>query len=324
MKLSFVIPVYNEEESLQQLYDEIVENCQDHQYEIVFVDDGSTDDSFSKMSRLAHKDQRVRIIRFRKNFGKAAALQSGFDHADGEVVFTMDADLQDDPREIPAFLQKLEEGFDLVTGWKKKRRDPFSKTGPSKLANSIMAKSFKLKLHDFNCGFKAYRREVLPEIDIYGEMHRYIPALVHAKGFRVAEIPVHHRPRKHGVSKYGMERFFRSFLDLQTVKLVTGYMHSPLYLFGRLGVGFSLTGILIALYLTVMKLGFGQPLYNRPLLYLATLLIIIGLQFFSIGLLGELIVNQGRKINKERQISIKEKINFRKVSNHAKSSIQIH
>lgn len=310
MKLSFIIPIFNEEDSLKQLHDEIIENIKEYKYEIIFVDDGSTDHSFAEMLKLSETDKNVKIIRFRKNFGKAAGLQTGFDHADGDVIFTMDADLQDDPQEISAFLKKIEDGYDLVTGWKKKRRDPISKTGPSWLANSVMSKAFKLKLHDYNCGFKAYRREVIDEIDVYGEMHRYIPALAHAKGFKVAEIPVHHRKRKHGVSKYGVERFFRSFLDLLTVRLVTGYLHSPLYLFGRIGAGFTTAGFLIALYLTIIKLGFGQPLYNRPLLYLATLLIIIGLQFFSIGLLGELIVNQGRKANKEKQISIKGKINF--------------
>ena len=310
MKLSFVIPAYNEAESLDQLYKEILENVNDHQYEIVFVDDGSSDGSFEKMQAIALKDANVKIIQFRKNFGKAAGLQTGFDVADGDVIFTMDADLQDDPIEIQNFLKKLEEGYDLVTGWKRKRKDPINKTWPSKLANSVMANSFNLKLHDFNCGFKAYRKEVVDELDIYGEMHRYIPALAHAKGFKVAEIPVNHRKREFGRSKYGAERYFRSFLDLLTVKLVTGFTHSPLYLFGRIGTGFSLTGFIIALYLTVMKLGFGHPLSNRPLLYLATLLIIIGLQFFSIGLLGELIVNQSRKANKDTKISIKQKINI--------------
>jgi glycosyltransferase involved in cell wall biosynthesis len=310
MKLSFVIPVYNEDQSLKQLYSEIIENTGNRKYEIIFVDDGSTDRSFDIMQELAKEDKNVKIIRFRKNFGKAAGLQSGFDAITGDIIFTMDADLQDDASEIPNFIKKLEEGYDLVTGWKKKRKDPISKTGPSKLFNSIVSSSFGFKLHDFNCGFKAYRREVIEELDIYGEMHRYIPALAHAKGFKVAEIPVHHRSRKFGKSKYGAERYLRGFLDLLTVKLVTGYIHSPLYLFGRIGSTFSLAGILIGLYLTIMKYGFGQPLYNRPLLYLSTLLIILGLQFFSIGLLGELIVNQNRKGNKLNKISIKEKINF--------------
>ena len=310
MKLSFVIPVYNEDQSLKQLYAEIIENTSNMKYEIIFVDDGSTDSSFEIMQELSKEDKKVKIIRFRKNFGKAAGLQSGFDAITGDIIFTMDADLQDDASEIPNILKKLEEGYDLVTGWKKKRKDPISKTGPSKLFNSIVSSSFGLKLHDFNCGFKAYRKEVIEELDIYGEMHRYVPALAHAKGFKVAEIPVHHRSRKFGKSKYGAERYLRGFLDLLTVKLVTGYIHSPLYLFGRIGSTFSLAGILIGLYLTIMKLGFGQPLYNRPLLYLSTLLIILGLQFFSIGLLGELIVNQNRKGNRLNKITIKEKINF--------------
>ncbi len=310
MKLSFVIPVFNEEESLKQLYAEIIENLKDHDYELILIDDGSTDHSFDEMRKLAAKDKNVKVICFRKNFGKAAGLQAGFDAACGDIVFTMDADLQDDPKEIPAFLQKLEEGYDLVTGWKKKRQDPISKTWPSKLANSVMNSSFKLKIHDHNCGFKAYRKEVIEELDIYGEMHRYIPALAKSRGFTITEIPVNHRKRKFGVSKYGVERFFRSFLDLLTVKLVTGYIHSPLYLFGRIGAGFSFLGFIIALYLSIMKIAFHQPLYNRPLLYLATLLIIIGLQFFSIGLLGELIVNQNRRTNRRNQISIREKINL--------------
>jgi len=310
MKLSFVIPVFNEEESLKQLYAEILENISGYEYEIIFVDDGSTDRSYEEICKICALDQKVKLIRFRKNFGKAAGLQTGFSRVSGDIIFTLDADLQDDPKEIPAFLKKLEEGYDLVTGWKKKRLDPIGKTVPSKLANSVMNRAFNLKIHDHNCGFKAYRREVIEEIDVYGEMHRYIPALAQAKGFTIAEIPVHHRQRKYGVSKYGVERFFRSFLDLLTVKLVTGYLHSPLYLFGRIGAGFSLVGFLLALYLSIMKIAFHQPLYNRPLLYLATLLIIVGLQFFSIGLLGELIVNQGRKMNKDRQISIKEIRNF--------------
>lgn len=310
MKLSFVIPVLNEEESLKILYNEILENVGSHEYEIIFVDDGSTDNSFLVMSELAAKDKNLKVIRFRKNFGKAAGLQTGFDASSGDVIFTMDADLQDDPKEIPNFLNKLNEGFDLVTGWKIKRKDPIGKTLPSKFANKVMSDSFKLKLHDYNCGFKAYRKEVIEEIDIYGEMHRYVPALVHAKGFRVAEIPVHHRKRSFGKSKYGVERFFRSFLDLLTVKLVTAYTHSPLYLFGRIGVGFSFVGIIIGFYLTVMKYFYHQPLSNRPLLFLSILLIMVGIQIFSIGLLGELIVNQSREQNKKRTVSIRSKINI--------------
>lgn len=310
MKLSFIIPVFNEEQSLQPLYSEIIENIKNYKYEIIFIDDGSTDGSFVVMQKLAAKDKNVKVIKFRKNFGKAASLDVGFEAAKGEIIFTMDADLQDDPKEITNFIKKIEQGYDLVSGWKKKRRDPIHKTFPSKLFNAITAKFFRLKLHDYNCGFKAYRQEVIKELDIYGEMHRYIPALADSKGFKITEIPVNHRPRKFGKSKYGIERYIRGFLDLLTVKLVTSYTHSPLYLFGKIGTTLSIIGFLIGLYLTIMKFWFHQPLYNRPLLYLSILLIMLGLQFFSIGLIGELLVNQNRKQNKSKTISIEKKINL--------------
>ena len=310
MKLSFVIPVYNEQDSLKQLYSEIIENVKKYDYEIIFIDDGSTDNSYNILQKLASEDNNVKLIKFRKNFGKSAGLNVGFKAAKGDIVFTMDADLQDDPKEIPQFIKKLDEGYDMVTGWKVKRRDPISKTWPSKLYNKVTSNTFKLKLHDYNCGYKAYKKEVVDELDIYGEMHRYIPALADSLGFKIAEIPVHHRKREFGKTKYGSERYLRGFLDLLTVKLVTGYIHSPLYLFGRVGFGFGIVGFIIALYLSIMKLGFGVPLYNRPLLYLGTLLMIIGLQFFSIGLLGELIINRNRSGNRKKNISIAEKINL--------------
>ncbi len=310
MKLSFVIPVFNEQDSLEQLYSEIIENIKEYEYEIIFIDDGSTDKSFKILQILAAADNKVKIIKLRKNFGKSAGLNVGFEATQGDIVFTMDADLQDDPKEIEQFIKKLDEGYDMVTGWKVKRKDPISKTWPSKLYNKVTSNTFKLKLHDYNCGYKAYKKEVINELDIYGEMHRYIPALANSLGFKVAEIPVHHRKREFGKTKYGSERYLRGFLDLLTVKLVTGYIHSPLYLFGRIGFGFGFVGFIIALYLSIMKLGFGIPLYNRPLLYLGTLLMIIGLQFFSIGLLGELIINRNRDGNRKKNISIAKKINL--------------
>ncbi len=310
MKLSFVIPVFNEQDSLKRLYSEIIENIKEYEYEIIFVDDGSTDNSYSILQKLASEDNNVKLIKLRKNFGKSAGLNVGFAAAKGDIVFTMDADLQDNPKEIPQFITKLEEGYDMVTGWKVKRRDPISKTWPSKLFNKVTSNTFKLKLHDYNCGYKAYKREVINELDIYGEMHRYIPALADSLGFKIAEIPVHHRKREFGKTKYGSERYLRGLLDLITVKLVTGYIHSPLYLFGRIGFVFGFAGFIISLYLSIMKLGFGIPLYNRPLLYLGTLLMIIGLQFFSIGLLGELIVNRNRDGNRKKNISIAERINL--------------
>ncbi|MDP8220611.1 MAG: glycosyltransferase family 2 protein [Candidatus Stygibacter frigidus] len=315
MKLSFVIPAYNEEESIVQLYEEIIGNRGKHQYEIIFIEDGSTDGTFEVMKELAGKDANVKVVKFRKNLGKAAALQSGFNIASGDVIFTMDADLQDDPKEIPHFLEKLAEGNDLVTGWKKKRHDPLSKRLPSKFFNFITSQSFGLKLHDYNCGFKAYRAEVIKELDIYGEMHRYIPALAHSKGFKVAEIVVEHRSRKFGNSKYGWERYLRGFLDLLTVKLLTHYSRSPLYLFGNIGASISFLGFLIALYLSVLKIFYAQALSNRPLLFLAILLIMVGLQFFSLGLLSELIVNQNRKLNREKNISIQTTINIKEEKN---------
>ena len=311
MKLSFIIPAYNEEESLEQLYNEILQNRGDHQYEVIFIEDGSTDNTYSVMQQLAQKDSNVKVIRFRKNFGKAAALQTGFNYATGDVIFTMDADLQDNPAEINSFLAKLDEGYDLVTGWKKKRHDPLNKKIPSKLFNFITSLSFGLKLHDYNCGFKAYRREVVAELDIYGEMHRYIPALAHSKGFKVAEIVVDHRSRQFGKSKYGIERYLRGFLDLTTVKLLTHYARSPLYLFGNMGALISLVGVLIALYLSVLKIFFYQSLSNRPLLFLAVLLIMVGLQLFSVGLLSELMVNQNRRLNRKKHISIKDFVNIK-------------
>ena len=312
MKLSFVIPVFNEEESLIQLHSEILSNIpKNYGYEILFIDDGSTDKSFEILFKLSQKDENVKIIKFRKNFGKAAALQIGFDNCVGDYIFTMDSDLQDDPKEIPNFIQKLNEGFDMVTGWKKKRHDPISKTFPSKIFNNITSLSFGLKLHDYNNGFKAYKKEVIKELDIYGEMHRYIPALAHSKGFKIAEIAVNHRKREFGKSKYGFERYMRGFLDLLTVKLITQYIRTPLYLFGGTGFMLSLIGIIMGLYLTILKYFYHQPLYNRPLLFLSILLIMIGIQFFSIGLLGELIINRNRKANKGKSYSIEKKVNFK-------------
>ncbi|MBP7310855.1 MAG: glycosyltransferase family 2 protein [Candidatus Cloacimonetes bacterium] len=309
MKLSFVIPVLNEIDSLEILYREILANCREYEYEIIFVDDGSSDGGFAVMEKMAQSDSRLKLIRFRRNFGKAAALQIGFNIACGDIVFTMDADLQDNPKEIPSFLQKLDEGYDLVSGWKKRRHDPWHKTIPSKLFNYVTAKYFRLKLNDFNCGFKAYRLPLVKELNIYGEMHRYIPALANALGYRVGEIAVEHRARSFGKSKYGIERYLRGFFDLMTVKMITQYIKSPLYLFGRVGIFSTMLGLGVTLYLSILKIFWGQPLSNRPLLFLGMLLILGGLQFISLGLISELIVNrfkQGSKL----PVSIRETRNL--------------
>lgn len=301
MLLSFVIPTLNEEDSIRILVDEIIANVGDNTYEIIFIDDGSRDKSFEIMNELAMANPAIRIIRFRRNFGKAAALQQGFNFAQGEIVFTMDADLQDNPIEIQRFLVKLDEGYDLVSGWKKKRHDPLHKTLPSKLFNYVTARTFDLKLKDYNCGFKAYRKPLVKELNLYGEMHRYIPALAHSLGFRVGEIDVEHRARQYGKSKYGWERYLRGFFDLMTVKMVTQYVKSPLYLFGRIGLVSAMAGLFLSLYLAVLKIFYGYPLSNRPLLFLGMLLIITGLQFISLGLISELIVN---RINTGRNLPL--------------------
>ena len=297
--------------SLQTLCNEIRANISDYDYEMIFIDDGSTDGSYVVLSALAEHDKKIKIIKFRKNFGKAEALNIGFETASGDIVFTMDADLQDDPAEIPAFIKKINEGWDLVSGWKVKRRDPISKILPSMLFNYVTSKVFGIRLHDFNCGFKAYRKEVVTEIDVYGEMHRYIPALADNKGFKINEIQVNHRARKFGKSKYGVARFFRGFLDLLTVKLVTKFNRSPLYLFGGIGFITSGVGFLLSLYLTFIRLFKMVYLSNRPLLFLAILLIMVGMQFISIGLIGELLVNQTRKKNKDRvSVSVEKVVNL--------------
>jgi glycosyltransferase involved in cell wall biosynthesis len=294
MDLSIVIPLYNEEENVEPLYDQLKAALEGvgRKYEIIIVDDGSTDGSFDVLKRLHRGEERLKVIRFRRNFGKAAALAAGFEAAEGEVVITMDGDLQDDPQEIPRFLQKLEEGFDLVSGWKKQRRDPFSKRWPSRVFNWTVSFLTGLRLHDLNCGFKAYRREVIQELQtrLYGGLHRYIPVLAYARGYRVGEITVAHRPRQRGHSKYGWERFLRGFLDLLTVILLTRYTTRPLHFFGGTGVLVFLAGLGINLYLTVLWFLHHRPIGTRPLLLLGVLLMLLGVQLISMGLLGEMVV----------------------------------
>ena len=292
--ISVVIPVYCEAESLPKLYQEIKEVLSSYEKEYIFVDDGSTDSSFELLEALAAKDDNISIIRFRRNFGKSAALKAGFDRAKGDIVFTIDSDLQDNPAEMPSFIEKIKEGYDLVSGWKKNRKDPLIRKVASILYNKATSLLFGLKLHDYNCGFKLYRKVVVKELEIYGELHRYIPVMANSKGFKITEIPVSHRARPYGKSKFGGERYLRGFFDLLTIRLITYYINSPLYLFGSVGSLFSLSGITIAIYLSYMKIFHSMPLSNRPLLFLAILFILLGLQFFSIGLIGELIVNQTR------------------------------
>lgn len=292
-ELSVVIPVYNEGENLNSLYSQlksVLENL-GKAYEIILVDDGSTDDSFLIMERLHGEDHNVKVIQLRRNFGKAVALSAGFTWVQGKIIITMDADLQDDAREIPNFIKKLNEGYDLVSGWRFKRRDPVSRTFPSRLFNSLTATLTGVKVHDFNCGFKAYRKEVIESLDLYGELHRYIPALAHWKGFNVGEIKVEHHPRAHGKSKYGVERLFRGLTDLFTVMFLTKYMKKPLHLFGAVGVFLLLIGFIINAYLAILKFVLRQGIGGRPLLLLGVLLMLIGFQIISTGLVGEMIVS---------------------------------
>jgi glycosyltransferase involved in cell wall biosynthesis len=290
-EISVVVPLYNEADSLTELHAALEAALRPHaaRCEMIFVDDGSTDGSFSRLADLREADERVKVIRLRRNQGKAAALAAGFREAQGAIIVTLDADLQDDPKEIPRFLQKLEEGYDLVSGWKAIRNDPRSRRLLSAVFNRVTSALTGVKLHDLNCGFKAYRRAVTEELRLYGELHRFIPALASWRGFRIGEIEVEHHPRRYGRSKYGPERIPRGFFDLLTVLMLTRYTTRPLHLFGFLGLILGLTGFGIVAYLSVGWL-FGRWIAGRPLLILGTLMAIAGVQLVSFGLLAEMIV----------------------------------
>jgi glycosyltransferase involved in cell wall biosynthesis len=289
--LSIVIPLYNEKESLRELHNQVcrVVEKTDISFEIIYVDDGSTDGSFRLLEEIHQKDSRVKVIQFRKNSGKADALSAGFAAVSGELVVTMDADLQDDPAGIPDMLAKLDDGYDLISGWKKKRRDPLSKRIPSRIFNRVTRLITGVRIHDFNCGLKVYRREVVESLNVYGELHRYIPALAKWEGFRIGEIQVNHRARKYGRTKYGGSRFIKGFLDLITVMFLSRYTRRPLHLFGFIGLLSSIAGFAITMYLVILRITKAAYLSNRPLLFIGVLLLIIGIQFISIGLLGEMI-----------------------------------
>ncbi len=291
--LSIVIPLYNERESLSELHRQVCQVCEENKikFEIIYVDDGSTDSSFQILEEIHGKDPRVQVIQFRKNFGKSDALSAGFSAARGEMTITMDADLQDDPAEIPRLISKLNEGFDLVSGWKKKRKDPLTKKIPSFFFNRITSMITGIRIHDFNCGLKIYRKEVTEFVKskVYGELHRYLPVIASQNGFLVGEIPVTHLPRKYGKSKFGLSRFARGAFDFLTINFLTRYQKRPLHLFGILGVAAFMVGLVISCILTYEKLLLDKDLSNRPLLFLGVLLIIVGIQFISIGLLGEMI-----------------------------------
>ena len=305
-KISIVIPLYNEEESLPHLMKAIagVMDAQDLVYEVLLIDDGSMDNSF-EVCRKLHQEYpgKIKGYRFSRNRGKSAALSAGVGKAKGDIIITMDADLQDDPQAIPEMLQLLDEGWDLVSGWKKKRYDPISKTIPSKFFNFVTSVMSGLRLHDFNCGFKAYRAQAVKSIEIYGERHRYLPALVHWEGYKVTEMVVPHHKRKYGKTKFGMNRFFNGFFDLLTLLFLRKYLANPLHFFGILGIIFCLAGTVVLSYFGVQWI-ITRQMRIRPLVLLSLGSIIMGIQFFSIGLVGEMIANTQRK----KTFTIREEI----------------
>ncbi len=308
VEVSVLVPVLDEAESVRELASRVaaVLDATGRTFEIIFVDDGSRDGTPQRVREAREADPRVKLVRLRRNFGKAAALSAGFDVARGNILITMDGDLQDDPEEIPRFLEAMEtRDLDLVSGWKRQRRDPVSKRLPSLLYNWVTRQLAQVDLHDFNCGFKAYRREVLEQISVYGELHRYIPVLASRRGFTVGEIPVNHHPRRHGKSKYGWDRLYKGLLDLITVLFITRYTRRPLHLFGAFGLLFLIGGFGINLYLAILWFN-GQFLSNRPLLLLGVLLMLLGIQVLTTGLLGEMITF--KNFRRPDSYSVKERL----------------
>ena len=299
MKISVVIPVFNEEESIKELYRQISAALKNQKkYEIIFINDGSSDKSEKAIIDLSNEDKTVKLISFYRNFGKSAALSEGFKYASGEIIITMDADLQDDPNEISNLINKLDEGYDLVSGWKQKRYDPWTKTFPSKIFNFVTRVLTGVKIHDFNCGLKAYRSSVIKSIEVFGGRHRYIPALAGQMNFSVSEIVVNHRPRIYGETKYGGSRIFHGFFDLLTILFLNKYTQQPLHFFGSIGLATFTAGFFVELMVIYYKFVLFEPFSKHiALLLLGVILIIIGIQFFSIGLLGEIIArfSQGKE-----------------------------
>jgi glycosyltransferase involved in cell wall biosynthesis len=291
--LSLVIPVYNEAENLEGLYQEVVSAIEKlaRPVEIIFVDDGSNDKSWPVLKAFQKRDGRVKLIRLRKNFGQTAALSAGFDYATGDIVISLDADLQNDPNDIPLLIRKIEEGYDIVSGWRKDRKDKWLfRRLPSAVANWLISGTTQVKLHDYGCTLKAFRRDVVKNVKLYGELHRFIPAIASHMGVAIAEVEVNHRPRRHGKSKYSIFRFTRVILDLLTVKFLLSYSTRPLQIFGLLGFFSGFLGFLISLWLSYQRLVLKMSVANRPLLLLGVLLIVIGIQFVTLGLLAEIMV----------------------------------
>jgi Glycosyltransferases involved in cell wall biogenesis len=311
--LSVVIPAYNEEENVPILYEKLkkVLDSLGEDYEIIFVDDGSTDGTYQRLKQLAEKDSRLKVIRFKRNYGQTAAMSAGFEHAKGEVIITLDADLQNDPEDIPILLEKLKEGYHVVSGWRKDRKDPFlSRRLPSMIANWLISKITGVHLHDYGCTLKAYRAEVVKDLELFGDMHRFLPALTKRRGAKITEVVVRHHPRMFGKSKYGIGRTIRVLLDIMLVKFLNEYINKPLYMFGGVGFLLLVLGLFSLFYLIFLKLFFEEPIGRRPLLILSVLLILAGIQLISTGILAELLIRIYYKTKDTKPYVIQEKINL--------------
>jgi glycosyltransferase involved in cell wall biosynthesis len=313
--LSIVIPVYNEEESLPLLYENLVSTLAtiDYDYEIIYVDDGSNDTSFALLQQLAQQDTQVKVIKFTRNYGQTAALAAGIDHAQKEAVIFLDADLQNDPSDIPMMLAKLNEGYDVVSGWRKQRQDQWlTRVLPSQMANWIISKVTKVYLHDYGCTLKIYRREVLQGYRLYGEMHRFLPAYAAQVGARIVEVPVKHHPRRHGQSKYGLERTVKVILDLFTVKFLNSYAQKPIHVFGGVGIALVFVSCLLVFYLLLEKTFWGTSLIRNPLLLMSVMFMIIGVQSIFMGLLGELVVRTYYESQDKPTYHVHQRLNLEK------------
>ncbi len=310
LDISVVVPIYNEVDSIPTLIDKIADilTKSQYSYEIICVDDGSTDGSTELLKQVAPKRTDLKAILLRRNYGQTPAMAAGFNYAKGEIIVTLDADLQNDPEDIPVAIDKLAEGYDLVSGWRKNRQDAkLTRLLPSKIANWLIAKVTGVKIHDYGCSLKAYRAELLADLNLYGELHRFLPALAYIEGAKITEIPVRHHPRRHGSSKYGLDRTFRVLMDLLTIWFMKKFLTRPMHVFGSLGLISLISGFILGVYLTFLKLGLGENIGNRPLLILVAILIVTGLQLFSFGLIGELLIrtyheSQGRPIYRIREI----------------------
>src|SRR4030043_1754473 len=307
--LSIVIPIYNERESVAKLYEELNRtlSAMSLKYEVLLIDDGSTDGTFDELKKIHGKNKLFKIIRFRKNFGQTPAISAGFNFAEGEVIVTLDSDLQNDTRDIPLIIEKLNEGYDIVSGWRVNRKDKaITRRFPSAVANKIISKLTGVYLHDYGCTLKAYRKEVVKNIELYGEMHRYIPAIASWMGVRVAEVPVRHHSRKYGKSKYGVSRTIKVVLDIITVKFLLSYSQRPIQMFGLLGLFSGTVGFIVTAYLIIMRLFFSQALSERPLFILSIFMVFIGIQLITMGLLAEVLMRVHQEVGNKTTYAIKE------------------